>query len=148
MIHLPHFKAPFWQKASLAQLTHQQWEALCDRCGQCCLLKVKDPVSHKILTTKIGCRLLDVHTGQCTQYKTRFCYVDDCIKLTKANVAQLTWLPKSCAYRLFYEGKPLPSWHPLCTNDPWSTLKSNHSVCRFVVHPALVNKPLDYYILD
>ncbi|HDL4642341.1 TPA: hypothetical protein PW958_002355, partial [Mannheimia haemolytica] len=28
------------------------------------------------------------------------------------------WLPKTCAYRLLYEGKPLFDWHPLISKDP------------------------------
>ena len=39
-------------------------------------------------------------------------------KLTKKNLPDFGWLPNTCAYRLLYEGKPLPEWHPLVSGDP------------------------------
>ena len=44
----------------------------------------------------------------------------DCVTLTAENVKELFWMPKTCAYRLIEEGKPLPDWHPLITGDPKS----------------------------
>ena len=34
------------------------------------------------------------------------------------------WLPNTCAYRLLYEGKALPEWHPLVSGDPDSVKKA------------------------
>ena len=34
------------------------------------------------------------------------------------------WLPNTCAYRLLYEGKVLPEWHPLVSGDPDSVKKA------------------------
>jgi uncharacterized cysteine cluster protein YcgN (CxxCxxCC family) len=28
------------------------------------------------------------------------------------------WMPRTCAYRLVWHGKPLPTWHPLISGDP------------------------------
>ncbi len=108
----------FWVHTPLNEMTAAQWESLCDGCGKCCLFKVQDETTHQIRTTKVGCRLLDIQTCRCSNYKERFRYVDDCIKLNAANVQAITWLPKSCAYRLIKEKKPLPDWHPLVTKDP------------------------------
>ncbi len=29
----------FWERFALAELNHSEWEALCDGCGSCCLIK-------------------------------------------------------------------------------------------------------------
>ena len=55
-------------------------------------------------------------------------HVEDCIKLTPDNVGQLAWLPRTCAYRLIHEGKPLFDWHPLISGDPNSVLSAGVSV--------------------
>ena len=38
----------------------------------------------------------------------------DCIRLTPQTIeTHAYWLPKTCAYKLLWEGKPLYDWHPL-----------------------------------
>lgn len=68
--------------------------------------------------TSVACNLLDVNTGRCMNYSNRFKIESDCTKLTKKNLPDFGWLPKTCAYRLLYEGKPLFDWHPLISKDP------------------------------
>lgn len=138
----------FWLTTPLEKMTPSQWESLCDGCGKCCLLKIEEAETQKVRTTKICCRLLNTKTCQCSNYKERFSYVDDCIKLTPENIQTITWLPKSCAYRLVKEKKVLPDWHPLITKDPKSTVKTGNAARNFVVHPALVNKPIIAYLLE
>jgi uncharacterized protein len=111
---------PFWKRKSLAEMTQAEWESLCDGCGRCCLNKLEDEESGKYYYTDVGCRLLDGETCRCHDYPNRLEKVDDCEQLTPDNVAQLAWLPPSCAYRLVAEGKDLYWWHPLVSGDPES----------------------------
>ena len=32
----------FWTRFALTELNHSEWEALCDGCGSCCLIKYID----------------------------------------------------------------------------------------------------------
>lgn len=108
----------FWRDRPLTELTRSEWESLCDGCGLCCLHKLDyTQDGGAIVYTEVACRLLDVHSCRCMQYKTRRHYVPDCISLTPNRLRSITWLPKTCAYRRLVEGKDLPRWHPLLTKD-------------------------------
>ena len=41
----------------------------------------------------------------------------------KKNLPDFHWLPDTCAYRLLYEGKTLPEWHPLISGHADSLKK-------------------------
>ncbi len=102
----------FWETKQLSKLTHEEWEALCDGCGLCCVHRlVCDDDS--IVTTNVVCRCFDIEHGGCKEYANRFKIVPECMQLTLKRVKEFDWLPETCAYRLRYAGKPLPSWHPL-----------------------------------
>lgn len=108
---------PFWKRKTLAELTYEEWESLCDGCGLCCLQKLEDDEDGGIYYTRIACKLLDLNTCKCTNYTNRKQFVPDCIQLTPEHTADFHWLPNSCAYRLVAEGKDLPIWHHLiCEN--------------------------------
>ena len=108
----------FWEKP-LASLTRDQWEALCDGCGKCCLNKLEDEDTGAVALTRVACRLLDDATCRCAHYESRKKFVPDCIQLTAETIEQhMYWLPATCAYRLRHEGQPLPEWHPLLSGDP------------------------------
>jgi uncharacterized cysteine cluster protein YcgN (CxxCxxCC family) len=109
---------PFWKRKTLAEMTGAEWESLCDGCGRCCLSKLEDEDTHEVYFTDIGCRLLDGETCRCHDYPNRTALVDDCVRLTPETVAEINWLPPSCAYRLINEGKDLYWWHPLLSGDP------------------------------
>jgi len=47
-----------------------------------------------------------------------------CLESWKKNLPDFGWLPNTCAYRLLYEGKALPEWHPLVSGDPDSVKKA------------------------
>jgi uncharacterized protein len=104
---------PFWKQKTLAEMSRGEWESLCDGCGRCCLNKLEDEDTGEFIHTRAACKLLDLETCQCTDYKNRAKRVPDCVSLTAANVGKLGWLPSTCAYRLLDEGKALAWWHPL-----------------------------------
>ena len=123
----------FWEEKSLAELSHEEWESLCDGCGKCCLIKLENADSKEILYTDIACKLLDCETCRCMNYPKRKEIVPDCVILRPDNLEQLPWMPDTCAYRLIYEGKPLFDWHPLISGDSDSTHEAGVSVKGKVV---------------
>lgn len=128
-------KDRFWEKP-LRELDAGQWEALCDGCGKCCIHKVEDADTGHIIPTNIACKLLDRHSGRCSNYKGRKAIVADCVQLTLDQVDKLSWLPRTCAYRLRAEGKPLPEWHYLISGDPESVHRAGMSVRGWTIAEA------------
>jgi hypothetical protein len=128
----PTSDQPFWRTKSLRQMSDKEWESLCDGCGKCCLHKVQIK-GIKLKITNVVCRLMDIDTGQCTNYARRKTLVPDCVVLRPDTVGGLGWLPTTCAYRLLDEKKELPDWHPLITGDPESVHKAGISVKGRVV---------------
>ena len=118
----------FWEDTPLHKLDRAQWEALCDGCGKCCVHKLEDEETGELLPTNVSCRLLDRTTAQCSNYKHRHAYVAECVRLTPAKLAEIYWLPSSCAYRLREDGLPLPAWHYLVSGDRDSIHRAGMSV--------------------
>ena len=121
-------RQPFWRTKTLEQMTPNEWESLCDRCGRCCLVKLEDEDTGVIHNTDIACKLFDAGTCGCTAYELRQKKVHDCVKLTPESVRTIKWLPKTCAYRLVRDGKSLPDWHPLLSKSPESVHLAGVSV--------------------
>jgi uncharacterized cysteine cluster protein YcgN (CxxCxxCC family) len=125
----------FWERKPLTKLSQKEWEALCDGCGKCCLNKLEDEDTGEVALTRVACRLLDDQVCQCTQYDIRHQFVPECIVLKPDNLdSHAYWMPKTCAYRLLWQGKPLPAWHPLVTGDPDSVHKAGGSVQGITVN--------------
>ena len=120
----------FWQSKNLDELTPQEWEALCDGCGRCCLVKLEDEDTGDVYTTSVACSLFDSQPCRCTDYENRFARVPDCLDLDSYQVRKLQWLPATCAYRLRMEGKPLPDWHPLVSGTAQSVIDAGISVAN------------------
>ncbi len=118
----------FWETKTLQQMSHAEWEALCDGCGRCCLHKLEDADTAEIFYTRVACRLLDLETCRCKRYAQRLRHVPDCVVVRPDNLADLAWMPRSCAYRRLYEGRGLASWHPLRSGDPNSVHRARVSV--------------------
>jgi hypothetical protein len=129
----------FWEVKSIDQLTHAEWEALCDRCGKCCVHKIEDEDSGEVFFTDVACRLMDIETCLCTDYAHRHALVPDCLKLTPENISAIYWLPETCAYRRLIEGRGLAWWHPLVSGDHKTVRQAGISVCGRVVSEKCVN---------
>ena len=111
-------KPRFWERKPLRKLNQQEWEALCDGCGKCCLNKLEDEETGEVALTCVACRLLDDTTCRCSQYDIRHQFVPECIVLKPDNIdSHAYWMPQTCAYRLLWEGKPLYDWHPLISGS-------------------------------
>lgn len=130
----------FWETKTLKQMTHGEWESLCDGCGKCCLHKLQDEDSGELAFTNAACRLLDRETARCSDYAHRRIHVPDCVRLTAKSAAKFKWLPATCAYRLLAEGKPLYPWHHLVCGDPDAVHRAGVSVRgRSVSEDAVVD---------
>jgi uncharacterized cysteine cluster protein YcgN (CxxCxxCC family) len=139
----------FWQHTSLDEMTPTQWESLCDGCGKCCVLKLEEFNTNEIYYTDVGCKLLDCKTARCCDYQNRKDRVPDCIVLSMDNLPKLRWMPASCAYRLLYEGKSLPDWHPLISGNPMSTVATGQSVAgRIFPETAIDEEDLPDHITN
>lgn len=139
---------PFWRRKSLAEMTRQEWESLCDGCGKCCLIKLEYEDSAEVYPTSIACKLLDGETCRCRDYPNRLKHVPDCIVLTPAMVDNLSWLPTTCAYRLIAEGQDLPWWHPLVSGDPETVHEAGISVRSRTISEDEAGDDLERYIVD
>jgi uncharacterized cysteine cluster protein YcgN (CxxCxxCC family) len=104
----------FWERVPLEDMTPEEWEALCDGCGRCCLLKLEDEDTGEVHYTKVTCRLFDADTCRCGNYALRRQLVKGCVLLTPENIEHAAdWMPATCAYRRLHEGRGLAAWHPL-----------------------------------
>jgi uncharacterized protein len=126
----------FWRTKKLNEMTHEEWESLCDGCGKCCLHKLEDEDTGKVHFTNVACRLLDLKTCRCSSYASRTGLVPDCIDLKGFEIAGYSGLPSTCAYRLIAEGEDLPSWHPLVTGKTNSVVEAGVSIKSYAIPEA------------
>ena len=118
----------------LEDYTEEEWEAVCNKCGKCCLIKIQDEETDEIYYTDVVCRYFDSKTCTCTEYTNRCTLVPECLKLTKENVDKISWMPKTCAYRCLFENRPRPKREP---------------VSKFCISELLVNEEdLEDHILE
>lgn len=108
---------PTFLTKPLDQMTHDEWESICDGCGLCCQIRVEDEDTGDIALSNVACRYLCLKSHQCSDYQNRAANVPDCITVTPKNIHELTWLPQTCGYRLVANGQPLPRWHHLICGD-------------------------------
>jgi len=136
----------FWDR-TVESLDRAQWEALCDGCGQCCLHKLEDADTGEFYQTNVACRLLDLTTARCSDYRNRKAMVPDCLRLTPKLAARIEWLPQTCAYKLRAEGKPLPEWHYLECGDRDAVHRAGVSVVGRAISETIAGPLEDHVIL-
>ena len=83
--------------------------------------------------TNVACKLLDRRHGQCSDYKNRKRLVADCVKLDRAKLGTLEWLPETCAYRLRANDEPLPAWHYLVSGSRETVHEAGQSTRSWTV---------------
>lgn len=140
---------PYWKRKTLAEMTAEEWEGLCDGCGICCLNKLEDWDTGEVAFTSVACRLLDAHSCRCKDYENRQATVPDCIRLTLEEVETISWLPPTCAYRLISEGEDLYWWHYLVSGDRETVHQAGISVRdRTVSEEVVPVEDFEDYIVD
>lgn len=130
----------FWESKSLEEMTSEEWESLCDRCGRCCLVKLEDIDSGKIYFTNVVCQYLEQSTCQCRHYRSRTTLVTECLKLAPDTLPLLVdHLPYSCAYRRLALGLALPQWHPLLTGTSMTVQQAGIAVTGKVISEEYIH---------
>ncbi len=120
---------PFWQSKTLLEMTHEEWESVCDGCAKCCLTQLQDEDTELLVFTDVACDLLDDQSCRCSDYTHRSIRVPSCVTMNKHNVADaVEFAPPSCAYRLLYQGEQLPNWHHLRSGSKKTVHQNGHSV--------------------
>lgn len=143
---MTHPAPRFWETKALADMSAQEWDALCDGCGKCCLHKMMDE-DDTLLETNVACRLLDLETIRCSRYVERKRFVADCTILTPETAGSYDWLPQSCAYVRLAKGDALPAWHHLNTGSYDAMHDGGHSVKGRIVSERDAG-PLEHHIVD
>ena len=86
------------------EMTKSEWESLCDYCGRCCLLSVRDGKTGKMKLLAAACQHLDTFSCRCSIYEKRFKIEPTCLELSPDKISRV-------------EGRKLEWWHPLVSGD-------------------------------
>jgi uncharacterized cysteine cluster protein YcgN (CxxCxxCC family) len=136
----------FWE-LPIKSLDREEWEALCDGCGKCCLHKLEDDQTGELHATNVACRLLDRSSCRCSNYKLRKIFVPDCVRLDANSLGKIPWLPSTCAYRLRADDEPLPEWHYLVSGDRETVHEAGMSVRGWTISEDDAGD-LEHHLID
>lgn len=90
-------------KKEMRKLSDEEWEAICDNCGKCCMITLEDEETGDMYHTNVLCQYYDTDKKRCKVYEKRCVLVPNCVKLTPDNVDKLAFMPKTCAYRKLFD---------------------------------------------
>ncbi len=90
-------------KKEMQKLSEEEWEAICDNCGKCCMITLEDEETGDMYHTNVLCQYYDTDKKRCKVYEKRCVLVPNCVKLTPDNVDKLAFMPKTCAYRKLFD---------------------------------------------
>lgn len=143
-------KSRFWEQKTLFEMTHDEWESLCDGCAKCCLTQLQDEDTEQLVFTNVACDLLNDNTCLCSDYDNRSERVPSCVTMDAGNVEQAAeFAPPSCAYRLLLTGESLPEWHHLVSRDRNRIHTENKSVQGKVVFQRNIDtEQIEEYVVD
>jgi len=127
----------FWETKKLTEMSSEEWESLCDNCGKCCLHKLEDELTGKIVFTNVACKLLKLKTCRCSNYNKRTQLVPECLDLKQLDFTKYDWLPSTCAYRLLNNNQSLPKWHPLISGSASSVKRAGISISSYAIEEGL-----------
>ena len=136
----------FWE-LPIKSLDREEWEALCDGCGKCCLHKLEDDQTGELHATNVACRLLDRTSCRCSNYKLRKIFVPDCVRLDPNSLGKIPWLPSTCAYRLRADDEPLREWHYLISGDRETVHEAGMSVRGWTISEDEAGD-LEHHLID
>ena len=141
---------PFWQTKSLLDMSHDEWESICDGCAKCCLTKLQDEETDEVVFTDVACELLDGGACRCTDYQNRTARVPDCVAMNSENIQEIVdYVPSTCSYRLLLSGEPLPEWHHLLSGSTDTVHSSGSSARGRVRHVEDIGTDdLESYVID
>lgn len=135
----------FWLHKKLSEFSEEEWEAVCMRCGKCCLSKHEE--NGRMFFSNQMCDGFDMKTGRCSRYKKRLC--DECAKVDLRLLQTMPeLLPETCAYRLLFDGKELPEYHPLVSGDRNSVHKAGKSVLSMPVVSCRVREQAMAFLMS
>ena len=103
------------------------------------LVKLEDEDTQELFYTRLICRYYDLVGCRCTVYADRTRLVPTCLRLDAELIRQLTWMPRTCAYRRIAEGQGLADWHPLVSGSTKALYKAGISVRGKVISEEYVH---------
>lgn len=130
-------------------MNQAEWESLCDGCGHCCLVKLEDDDSGEVFLTNVACHMLDMQTCCCRDYENRVQRVSTCLVLGPDKPKLFRLLPDTCAYRRLAEGRDLPDWHPLLSNERHAARRAGVSVSAYAISEEYIHpEQLHLHIIE